>query len=173
MDLIISTMISKRFNIVFLVFILFFSKIYANQKGDNLWNTRIPISLHGVIKPDESLRIQSSVGGRVVSVNVKENEKVQKDQILLVLKNETQKQQLEVAELQLRINQNNLEDSEQQINLSKMKLDTSRNSVIDRERQLNLLDFQIRTSNNNIKDRKRQIKLDEFYLYIAAYLLVD
>ena len=44
--------------------------------------------------------------------------KVQKDQILLVLKNETQKQQLEVAELQLRINQNNLEDSEQQINLS-------------------------------------------------------
>ena len=101
MDLIISTIISKRFNIVFLIFILFFSKIYANQKGDSLWQTRIPISLHGVIQPDESLRIQSSVGGRVITVNVNENDLVKRDQILLIIKNDNQKQQLKVAELQL------------------------------------------------------------------------
>lgn len=173
MDLIISTMISKRFNIIFLIFILFFSKIYANQKGDSIWETRIPISLHGVVQPDESLRIQSSVGGRVVSVNVKENDVVQKEQTLLILKNDTQKQQLEVAELQLKINQNNLEDSKQQINLSKMKLDTSRNSVIDRERQLKLLEFQVETSKNNIKDRQRQLKLLEFQVKTSRNNIKD
>ena len=158
MNSIISKIISKKNNILFLISFLIFSKIFANQKGDKVWEKRIPISVTGIVQPYESLKIQSSVGGRVVTVNVVENEKVYKDQILLILKNENQKQQLKVAELQLKKNQINLEDSKQQIILSKMKVDTSKNKVIDSERQLKVAETQIMISTNAVKDQQTNLK---------------
>ena len=173
MNSIILSTISKKFKFVFLVIFLTFTTIHANQKGDNLWEKRIPISLNGIIQPHESLKIQSSVGGRIIAVNVNENDQVKRDQILLIIKNDNQKQQLKVAELQLRKNQTNLEDSKQQIILSKMKIDTSRNRLIDSERQLNLLEFQILTSSNNVKDRERQLKISETQINISANSVKD
>ena len=165
--------ISKKFKFGFLIIFFTFTTIHANQKGDNLWEKRIPISLNGIIQPHESLKIQSSVGGRIIAVNVNENDQVKKDQILLIIKNDNQKQQLKVAELQLRKNQTNLEDSKQQIILSKMKIDTSRNRVIDSERQLKLLEFQILTSSNNVKDRERQLKISETQINISKNSVKD
>ena len=173
MNSIILSTISKKFKFVFLVIFLTFTTIHANQKGDNLWEKRIPISLNGIIQPHESLKIQSSVGGRIIAVNVNENDKVKKDQILLIIKNDNQNQLLKVAELQLRKNQTNLEDSKQQIILSKMKIDTSKNRVIDSERQLKLLEFQILTSSNNVKDRERQLKISETQINISKNSVKD
>ena len=139
-------------------------QLQSNTKGDRLWQSRFPISLDGTIRPIETLRVQTSVGGRVTTVEVDENELVTRDQLLLTLKNDTQKQQVELARLQLKINQNNLKDRGQQITLAKVQVDTNQNAIKDRERQIRLLDFQVQTSRNNVTDRERQVKLAELQL---------
>ena len=133
--------------------------VLAKENIENLWSKRIPISLEGTIRPIEIIREQTSVGGRIIKIVVEENDEVQKNQLLMTLKNETQKQQLELAQLQRKINQNNLKDRDQQITLAKVQLDTADNSVRDRERQLNLLKLQLKTSRNNLMDRQRQVIL--------------
>ncbi|MEE1576095.1 MAG: biotin/lipoyl-binding protein, partial [Deltaproteobacteria bacterium] len=72
------------------------SGIKASENPNRLWASRIPISLEGTISPIDTLRVQTSVSGRITSVAVKENDVVQKNQLLLTLKNDTQKQQLEL-----------------------------------------------------------------------------
>ena len=94
--------------VLFFVFGTAHLKALANV--ENLWSARIPISLEGTIRPIEIIREQTSVGGRITAITVEENDEVQKNQLLLSLKNDTQKQQLELAQLQQKINQNNLRD---------------------------------------------------------------
>ena len=91
--------------VLFFVFGTAHLKALANV--ENLWSARIPISLEGTIRPIEIIREQTSVGGRITAITVEENDEVQKNQLLLSLKNDTQKQQLELAQLQQKINQNN------------------------------------------------------------------
>ena len=102
----------------------------------NLFKT--PISLPGIIEPAIILKVQSSVGGRVEVLHVKENQHVPKDQLLLTLNNDTQKRQLELTLLQHKVNENN---------------------VIDRKRQLKLANVQIKVDENNVKDRKNQLEV--------------
>jgi len=149
------------------------SGIKASENPNRLWASRIPISLEGTISPIDTLRVQTSVSGRITSVAVKENDVVQKNQLLLRLKNDTQKQQLELVRLQLKINQNNLKDRSQQIVLAEVQIKTSKNTVTDRERQLKLLNLQIKTSLNNVKDRERQVKLAELQLKTSKNNLRD
>lgn len=160
-------------SVVSLLCLLIPFDLQANTKGDRLWQSRFPISLDGTIRPIETLRVQTSVAGRVTTVEVDENELVKRDQLLLTLKNETQKQQLELARLQLKINQNNLKDRGQQITLAKVQVDTSKNAVKDRERQIKLLDLQVQTSRNNVTDRKRQVKLAKLQLETSRNNLKD
>jgi multidrug resistance efflux pump len=99
---------------------------------------KTPISLTGIIEPAIILKVQSSVGGRVEVLHVKENQHVPKDQLLLTLNNDTQKRQLELTLLQHKVNENN---------------------VIDRKRQLKLANVQIKVDENNVKDRKNQLEV--------------
>ncbi len=99
---------------------------------------KTPISLTGIIEPAIILNVQSSVGGRVEVLHVKENQHVPKNQLLLTLNNDTQKRQLELTLLQHKVNENN---------------------VIDRKRQLKLANVQIKVDENNVKDRKNQLEV--------------
>ena len=99
---------------------------------------KTPISLTGIIEPAIILKVQSSVGGRVEVLHVKENQHVPKNQLLLTLNNDTQKRQLELILLQHKVNENN---------------------VIDRKRQLKLANVQIKVDENNVKDRKNQLEV--------------
>ena len=155
--------------VLFFVFGTAHLKALANV--ENLWSARIPISLEGTIRPIEIIREQTSVGGRITAITVEENDEVQKNQLLLSLKNDTQKQQLELAQLQQKINQNNLRDREQQISLAKVQIDSASNTIIDRQRQVKLAETQIEVSKNslmvqetNLKDIRRRLK-DEQTLF--------
>ena len=79
-----------------LFFVLGTDHLKALENVENLWSVRIPISLDGTIKPIDTLRIQTSIGGRITSLEVEENEVVQKNQELLKLKNETQMEVMKV-----------------------------------------------------------------------------
>ena len=121
------------------VFIIwpFFS--LATSHGAELSGSfKTPISLTGIIEPAIILNVQSSVGGRVEVLHVKENQHVPKNQLLLTLNNDTQKRQLELTLLQHKVNENN---------------------VIDRKRQLKLANVQIKVDENNVKDRKNQLEV--------------
>lgn len=121
------------------VFIIwpFFS--LATSHGAELSGSfKTPISLTGIIEPAIILKVQSSVGGRVEVLHVKENQHVPKNQLLLTLNNDTQKRQLELTLLQHKVNENN---------------------VIDRKRQLKLANVQIKVDENNVKDRKNQLEV--------------
>ena len=155
--------------VLFFVFGTAHLKALANV--ENLWSARIPISLEGTIRPIEIIREQTSVGGRITAITVEENDEVQKNQLLLSLKNDTQKQQLELAQLQQKIYQNNLRDREQQISLAKVQIDSASNTIKDRQRQVKLAETQIEVSKNslmvqetNLKDIRRRLK-DEQTLF--------
>ena len=119
---------------IFIIFLLIWP-INA-LAATNLFKT--PISLPGIIEPAIILKVQSSVGGRVEVLHVKENQHVPKNQLLLTLNNDTQKRQLELTLLQHKVNENN---------------------VIDRKRQLKLANVQIKVDENNVKDRKNQLEV--------------
>jgi multidrug efflux pump subunit AcrA (membrane-fusion protein) len=111
----------------------------ATSQGAELSGSfKTPISLTGIIEPAIILKVQSSVGGRVEVLHVKENQHVPKNQLLLTLNNDTQKRQLELTLLQHKVNENN---------------------VIDRKRQLKLANVQIKVDENNVKDRKNQLEV--------------
>ena len=129
----------KNCKIIIGVFIIwpFFS--LATSHGAELSGSfKTPISLTGIIEPAIILKVQSSVGGRVEVLHVKENQHVPKNQLLLTLNNDTQKRQLELTLLQHKVNENN---------------------VIDRKRQLKLANVQIKVDENNVKDRKKQLEV--------------
>ena len=129
----------KNCKIIIGVFIIwpFFS--LATSHGAELSGSfKTPISLTGIIEPAIILNVQSSVGGRVEVLHVKENQHVPKNQLLLTLNNDTQKRQLELTLLQHKVNEN---------------------SVIDRKRQLKLANVQIKVDENNVKDRKNQLEV--------------
>ncbi|MFL2773371.1 MAG: HlyD family secretion protein [bacterium] len=111
------------------------------------------------------------MGGRITAITVEENDEVQKNQLLLSLKNDAQKQQLELVQLQQKINQNNLRDREQQISLANVQIDSASNTIKDRQRQVKLAETQIEVSKNslmvqetNLKDIRRRLK-DEQTLF--------
>ena len=129
----------KNCKIIIGVFIIwpFFS--LATSHGAELSGSfKTPISLTGIIEPAIILNVQSSVGGRVEVLHVKENQHVPKNQLLLTLNNDTQKRKLELTLLQHKVNENN---------------------VIDRKRQLKLANVQIKVDENNVKDRKNQLEV--------------
>jgi len=102
---------------------IYFSFLFIWLLGGtfNLWGSEIadsyktPISLTGLIEPSETLQVQSSVGGRVENINVKVNQTITEDQLLLTLENTSQKRQLELSRIQLKINENNVKVSENSI----------------------------------------------------------
>ena len=134
----------KNCKIIIGVFIIwpFFS--LATSHGAKLSGSfKTPISLTGIIEPAIILKVQSSVGGRVEVLHVKENQHVHKNQLLLTLNNDTQKRQLELTLLQHKVNENNVIDSKRQlklanvqIKLDKNNLEVSRNNVEDLEASL-------------------------------------
>jgi len=117
---------------LFIIFLLIWP-VNANA-STNLFKT--PISLSGTIEPAETLKVQASVGGRVTVLHVKENQHVVKDQLLLNLKNDSQKRQVELSRLQVEINENNVNDGETQLELTKMQIAISNNNVEDLETNL-------------------------------------
>ena len=88
-------------------------------------------------------KIKKGLGRGLSSLIGETKVEVQKNQLLLSLKNDTQKQQLELAQLQQKINQNNLRDREQQISLAKVQIDSASNTIKDRQRQVKLAETQI------------------------------
>ena len=103
--------------------------IAAAQVAETAGAFKTPISLSGslsgIIKPAGSLKVQSSVGGRVVIIHVEENQNVNKGQLLLTLKNDAQKRQLELSNLQIEISKNNVKDLETQLELTMMQIEIS------------------------------------------------
>ena len=131
----------------------------ATAQGTELTGAfKTPISLSGAIEPAETLKVQSSVGGRVAVIHVDENQNVTKGQLLLTLKNDAQKRQLELSHLQLKINKNNIKDRQRQLELAKVQLQINENNVKDRKEQLELAKFQIEVSTNNVKDLETNLK---------------
>jgi len=142
----------KNCKIIIGVFIIwpFFS--LATSHGAELSGSfKTPISLTGIIEPAIILNVQSSVGGRVEVLHVKENQHVPKNQLLLTLNNDTQKRQLELTILQHKVNENNVIDSKRQLKLANVQIKVDENNVKDRKNQLEV-------SRNNVKDLEASLK---------------
>ena len=97
---------------------------------------KTPISLSGIIEPAETLKVQSSAGGRILVLHVDENQRVSKGQLLLSLKNDSQKNKLELSRLQLKINENNVIDSKTQITISTNNVEDLETNLMDIKRRL-------------------------------------
>ena len=97
------------------LFIWLFVGIFSSWGSEIDGSYITPISLTGLIEPSETLQVQSSVGGRVENINVKVNQTITEDQLLLTLENTSQKRQLELSRIQLKINENNVKVSENSI----------------------------------------------------------
>ena len=97
------------------LFIWLFGGIFTSWGSEIDGSYKTPISLTGLIEPSETLQVQSSVGGRVENINVKVNQTITEDQLLLTLENPSQKRQLELSRIQLKINENNVKVSENSI----------------------------------------------------------
>ena len=97
------------------LFIWLFGGIFTSWGSEIDGSYKTPISLTGLIEPSETLQVQSSVGGRVENINVKVNQTIIEDQLLLTLENTSQKRQLELSRIQLKINENNVKVSENSI----------------------------------------------------------
>ena len=97
------------------IFIWLFVGIFSSWGSEIDGSYKTPISLTGLIEPSETLQVQSSVGGRVENINVKVNQTITEDQLLLTLENTSQKRQLELSRIQLKINENNVKVSENSI----------------------------------------------------------
>ena len=97
------------------LFIWLFGGIFTSWGSEIDGSYKTPISLTGLIEPSETLQVQSSVGGRVENINVKVNQTIAEDQLLLTLENTSQKRQLELSRIQLKINENNVKVSENSI----------------------------------------------------------
>ena len=97
------------------LFIWLFGVIFTSWGSEIDGSYKTPISLTGLIEPSETLQVQSSVGGRVENINVKVNQTITEDQLLLTLENTSQKRQLELSRIQLKINENNVKVSENSI----------------------------------------------------------
>jgi len=142
----------KNCKIIIGVFIIwpFFS--LATSHGAELSGSfKTPISLTGIIEPAIILKVQSSVGGRVEVLHVKENQHVPKNQLLLTLNNDTQKRQLELTLLQHKVNENNVFDRKRQLKLANVQIKVDENNVKDRE-------IQLEVSRNNVKDLEASLK---------------
>ncbi|RTZ87884.1 MAG: hypothetical protein DSY95_01705 [SAR324 cluster bacterium] len=149
----------KNCKIIIGVFIIwpFFS--LATSHGAELSGSfKTPISLTGIIEPAIILNVQSSVGGRVEVLHVKENQHVPKNQLLLTLNNDTQKRQLELTLLQHKVNENNVIDRKRQLKLANLQIKVDENNVKDRKKQLKLAKIQIEVSRNNVKDLEANLK---------------
>ena len=106
----------KLYKIYFsFLFVWLFSGIFNLWGSDLGGSYKTLISFTGLIEPSESLQVHSSVGGRVEAINVKVNQTIQEDQLLLILENTSQRRQLELSRIQLKINENNVKVSENSI----------------------------------------------------------
>ena len=107
----------KKLHKIYLSFlsIWLFGGIFTSWGTEIDGSYKTPISLTGLIEPSETLQVQSSVGGRVENINVKVNQTITEDQLLLTLENTSQKRQLELSRIQLKINENNVKVSENSI----------------------------------------------------------
>ena len=107
----------KKLHKIYLSFlsIWLFGGIFTSWGTEIDGSYKTPISLTGLIEPSETLQVQSSVGGRVENINVKVNQTITEDQLLLTLENISQKRQLELSRIQLKINENNVKVSENSI----------------------------------------------------------
>ena len=107
----------NKFYIIYFsfLFIWLFGGIFTSWGSEIDGSYKTPISLTGLIEPSETLQVQSSVGGRVENINVKVNQTITEDQLLLTLENTSQKRQLELSRIQLKINENNVKVSENSI----------------------------------------------------------
>ena len=107
----------KKLNKIYFsfLFIWLFGGIFTSWGTEIDGSYKTPISLTGLIEPSETLQVQSSVGGRVENINVKVNQTITEDQLLLTLENTSQKRQLELSRIQLKINENNVKVSENSI----------------------------------------------------------
>ena len=97
---------------------------------------KTPISLSGIIEPAETLKVQASAGGRIIVLHVDENQRVSEGQLLLTLKNDSQKRKLELSRLQLKINENNVFDSNTQITISNNNVEDLETNLRDIKRRL-------------------------------------
>lgn len=152
----------KNCKIIIGVFIIwpFFS--LATSHGAELSGSfKTPISLTGIIEPAIILKVQSSVGGRVEVLHVKENQHVPKNQLLLTLNNDTQKRQLELTLLQHKVNENNVIDSKRQLKLANVQIKVDENNVKDRKNQLEVSRNNVKDLEANLKDILRRLKDEE------------
>ena len=152
----------KNCKIIIGVFIIwpFFS--LATSHGAELSGSfKTPISLTGIIEPAIILNVQSSVGGRVEVLHVKENQHVPKNQLLLTLNNDTQKRQLELTLLQHKVNENNVIDSKRQLKLANVQIKVDENNVKDRKNQLEVSRNNVKDLEANLKDILRRLKDEE------------
>ena len=152
----------KNCKIIIGVFIIwpFFS--LATSHGAELSGSfKTPISLTGIIEPAIILNVQSSVGGRVEVLHVKENQHVPKNQLLLTLNNDTQKRQLELTLLQHKVNENNVIDRKRQLKLANVQIKVDENNVKDRKNQLEVSRNNVKDLEANLKDILRRLKDEE------------
>ena len=107
----------KNFHKIYFIFLLiwFFCGVITLSGSELGGSYKTPISLTGLIEPSETLQVQSSVGGRAENLNVKVNQTIAEEQLLLTLENTSQKRQLELSRIQLKLNENNVKVSENSI----------------------------------------------------------
>jgi multidrug efflux pump subunit AcrA (membrane-fusion protein) len=152
----------NKCKIIIGVFIIWTFFSLATSHGAELSGSfKTPISLTGIIEPAIILKVQSSVGGRVEVLHVKENQHVPKNQLLLTLNNDTQKRKLELTLLQHKVNENNVIDSKRQLKLANEQIKVDENNVKDRKNQLEVSRNNVKDLEANLKDILRRLKDEE------------
>jgi len=68
--------------------------------------------LVGMISPIKQVKIQPGVSGKIREIYVEENEAVRAGELLLTLDNDVQQQQMEIAQVQLDLSKNALQESD-------------------------------------------------------------
>ncbi len=123
---------------------------------------RTQISLPGMIQPSETLRVQPTGGGRVVAIEVQENDRVEKGDLLLTIKNDSIQNSVRDLETSLQDVERRLRDEETLFNqgtstrsqLDAIKLQYDRSSIALENAKIALEDTYLKSTIGGIVNRR-------------------
>ena len=123
---------------------------------------RTQISLPGVIQPSETMRVQPTAGGRVIAIEVDENDRVQKGDVLLTIKNDSIRNNVRDLETSLKDVERRLRDEETLFNqgtstrsqLDAIKLQYDRSTIALENARIGLEETFLKTTISGIVNRR-------------------
>ncbi len=134
------------------------------------------ITLVGTVEPTTVLTVQAKSGGRIANIEVAENQQVRRGQLLLGLENETAKLQVQLARLQVKLNENTLRDSLEALEDSNLRLREEQQLYeqgTSTRQKMDALKLQNRRHRINVESGRIRIQVSKKELRIREEALED